>query len=280
MTTFSILINTTDSFQDCWYPFFELFRKYWPDYGGKIYLNTEAKDFFYDNLNILPIKNGLAGGTWSQCLKYALDFIKEDHFLYMQEDYFLHSPVNNDLIQRIFKEFKNNNFDCLHLTDQCNNGPFEKKDEFDEIWEVKKGVQYRISTQAAFWRNSSLKKIVRSWESGWQFEKYGTKRSNYLLDKIMCVNQEKYQKDLDEILPYLFTGIIKGKWKKEVKDLFGKNSIEVNFSKRGFFDGEINTSFCKKISNRISKLPNNIMSLSDHYILKIKVISKGNLNVL
>ena len=58
-SNFSILVNTTDSFSDCWNPFFKLFKKYWPNYGGKIYLNTEIKDFKYEGLNIICIKNKL-----------------------------------------------------------------------------------------------------------------------------------------------------------------------------------------------------------------------------
>ena len=69
---FSILINTTDSFSDCWEPFFKLFCKYWPDYDGKIYLNTETKTFNYKNLNIISVQNGLKNGTWSQCFEYAV----------------------------------------------------------------------------------------------------------------------------------------------------------------------------------------------------------------
>ena len=37
----------------------------------------------------------------------------------MQEDYF-YSDVNNKLINKYFDHFTKNNFDCLRLTDQCN----------------------------------------------------------------------------------------------------------------------------------------------------------------
>ena len=56
---YAILINTTDSFDDCWEPFFKLFKKHWPEFNGKIYLNTETKEFKYSGINIISIKNGL-----------------------------------------------------------------------------------------------------------------------------------------------------------------------------------------------------------------------------
>ena len=53
---YSILINTCDKFDDCWDPFFKLWSLYWTDCSGKIYLNTEYKDYSYPKLNITTIK--------------------------------------------------------------------------------------------------------------------------------------------------------------------------------------------------------------------------------
>ena len=55
---FSVFVNSTDSFEDCWFPFFSLFKTFWPEFGGKIYLNTEAKQFCYPGLRKV-IKRGL-----------------------------------------------------------------------------------------------------------------------------------------------------------------------------------------------------------------------------
>jgi hypothetical protein len=231
---FSILVNSTDSFSDCWLPFFTLFNKFWSDFEGKIYLNTETKSFKYKNLNIISVKSNLRQGSWSECLKYAIDLIEEDSFIYMQEDYFLHSNVNNKLINKYFDFFKNNNFDCLHLTDQCNDGPFIKETTNPNFWEIPKKTRYRASTQAAFWKKKSFINILRPWESGWDFEKFGSNRSNQTLQKIMCVNQDLHNIKSNQLIPYIFTGIIKGKWKNEVKDLFKNNNIIVDFEKRGF----------------------------------------------
>ncbi len=39
----TVFINTSDNFEDCWDPFFKLFRLYWPDCPYKIVLNTEKR---------------------------------------------------------------------------------------------------------------------------------------------------------------------------------------------------------------------------------------------
>ena len=99
MKNYSILINTCDNFEVCWIPFFKLFKKFWPNYKGKIYLNTELKEYQHSGLNIISIKNEKLGKKWSQCLKYALEFIDEEYILYMQEDYFLLILLSFSLFQ-------------------------------------------------------------------------------------------------------------------------------------------------------------------------------------
>lgn len=93
---YSILVNTCDNFEDCWNPFFTLFKKYWSDYAGTIFLNTEYKTYEYSGLTIVPIQGCLKNKyprtkrpTWSQCLKWALESINTDIILYLQEDYFI-----------------------------------------------------------------------------------------------------------------------------------------------------------------------------------------------
>lgn len=233
---FAIFINTTDAFEDCWAPFFKLLKIYWPEYSGRIYLNTEEKSFACEGLDIVCIQSGLTDGSWSKCLDYGIRQIEEDSFIYMQEDYFFHSDVNHDHISELHKVFESSGCDCLHLTDQCTKGPFDRNTFDIRLWAVEKGASYRVSTQAAFWKKESLIKVIRPWETGWEFEQFGTRRSCKLLSHILCVNQDLYTKDATEILPYIFTGIIKGKWKQEVVALFKINEIQIDFSKRGFVE--------------------------------------------
>ena len=272
---YAILINTTDSFDDCWEPFFKLFKKYWPEFNGKIYLNTETKEFKYSGINIISIKNGLLNKPWSTCLHYAINQIEEDYFIYMQEDYFLHKNVNNEELEKLFSLFKNNKLDCLHLTDQCTHGPFNTNTFNENIWEVNKGAKYRVSTQAAFWKKSSILNIIRPWESGWDFEKFASIRSSRTTYRFMCVNQELYQKDFNEILPYIFTGIIKGSWKEEVEPLFNLHNIKINFKERGFVTTRKSTSKIDSIINIIYKFFKNFF-LEKVFFFKNKFYNPPN----
>lgn len=46
-------------------------------------------------------------------------------------------------------------------------------------------------------------------------------------------------------MPYLFTGIIKGKWKSEVEFLFIKHNINIDLNQRGFVKDSKRSSIAK-----------------------------------
>ena len=273
-TNYSILINTTDSFEDCWVPFFTLFKTYWPDYTGKIYLNTETKVFNFPGLNIISIQNNIQTPnirpTWSECLIRALNSIEDEVILYMQEDYFLKDIVKNDLIEKyVLMMQENSAMHCIHLTDQA--VIHEKKSEqFEGLFTVKLKQRYRISCQAALWRKETLKKYLRSYENAWEFEEFGSKRAAIANDDFYMVDKNWVKLNQFEIIPYIFTGIIQGKWFEEVIPLFEKHNIHIDFTRRGFVKDAKPKPLSKKIKEKWKRLPVGIRSSIDLFLLKIK----------
>lgn len=263
LNRYAVFVNTTDSFDDCWVPFFTLFKKYWPNFNGNIYLNTESKSFQFDGLNIISIQNSKfilnKKLTWSECLIGGLKSIDEDIILYMQEDYFLKSNVEFNKVNEIFNIMVKNDIDCIHLTDQNSPGPFQVS-QFKDLWKIDNSALYRVSCQAAFWKKDVLISYIRPYESPWQFEKFGTKRSKKLNHEMFTLNREIYMLSSNEIMPYVFTGIIKGCWKKEVVKLFEVNDIYVDFSRRGFFEDYLPKNFWIRLKNKIIKIPSEIRS--------------------
>jgi len=267
---FSILVNSTDSYEDCWFPFFKLFNQYWSKYTGKIYLNTENKTYVHKDLDIISIKNGLGKGTWSECLICALKFIEEEIILYLQDDYFLRDKVDTDKINELTKLLTANNIDCIHLTDQATSGPF-KKTKFSDIWEIDKFAPNRINCQAALWKKDTLRVCIKTHESAGEFEHYATKRSLFYDHKIFNINTNNYGLGKKEILPYIFTGIVRGKWNKEVIDLSNENNIIIDFSKRGFYKPNLaNPNFLQKLKRFYSSFNSRFRSNID--LLKRRII--------
>lgn len=267
LDSYCILVNTTDTFEDCWLPFFKLFKHFWPAFEGKIYLNTEYKDFNFEGLNITCLKNSEGINkklTWSECLLIALGTIDSENILYLQEDYFFNDFVQAELLNEFYEKFVKLNIDCLHLTDQSTPGPFRETSD-KMIWEIERNAPYRISCQAAFWKKDVLFSYLRSHESAWHFEHYGTKRSTKKNGKFYVVNTNLFGCGKKEVLPYIFTGIIKGKWNEKVKRLFSKHNIEIDYEKRGFYSTITHKkSFIEKIMElKINELKSRLKSQLD-----------------
>ena len=272
MINFSILINSTDSFEDCWIPFFTLFKKYWPNYSGKIYLNTETKDFIFPGLDIICIKNNIDSPnvkiTWSECLVRALNFIDSEIILYMQEDYFIKDFVKDELVNHYGILIENNyKIDCLHITDQ--GPPCGKISNIENLYFIPNKHKDRISCQAAFWRRDVLKEYLRPHESAWNFEWWGSKRASVFSHNFYVIDRNWVKLNSFEIIPYVFTAVIGGKWNKEVVTISTNNNLNINFSNRGFFEPNIK-SFTIRIKLKIKGLPVAIKSYLDLLYSKFK----------
>ena len=251
---FSILVNTTDQYEDCWEPFFKLFKKYWSQFEGNIYLNTETKQFGTPELKISSIQNKLIHKTWSECLRFALNFIEEEIILYLQDDYFLNDFVDQQKIQYYADLMVKEKIDCIHLSPYASKGPFYLT-QYPNLMKFARNAEYKISLQAALWQKSLLKKYLRVHENAAQFERYGTKRA--------WRSQEEIYNYFDllnktSLIPYYSTGIIKGKWNRvAVKQLFEQNDITVDFTRRGYYEGVGNSKpkiTIKKIVSRIRSI--------------------------
>jgi len=274
---FSILVSSTDYYEDCWYPFFKLFKYYWSDYNGKIYLLTEKKDFVYDGLDIFSLKIGYKKKnkpyTWSESLKIALSRIDTPIVLLILDDLFLNRKVNTEKIEQLVGEMLKKNISVIYLTDQSTNGPFEKKGEL--LWKLSQTASNRISALIALWNKEKLKLYLKDHENPWQFEIYGTKRSMYMKDSFYIINPEKYGMNKDPIISHCYpTGITRGKWNREaVENLFYKHNIKINFNKRGFYykqEKSLKQKIISKLDFKrfISNLKSNIQ------LLQLRINSK------
>ena len=233
----TIFVNTSDSFEDCWEPFFKLFKFYWPNCPYPIVLNTETRDYQYLGLDITCSK--VSGGEkkrlgWSECLMRALDAIETPYILYLQEDYFLEAPVRRDLMDDLLGEIKAGGIGAIRLLSTDAIKPLHPTNS-PLILEVDKKTKWRLSLQAALWKKSFLRSLVRKHETPWQLESYGSYRSSRLREKICSVNPVEISKKGSEIFPYTPTGVVAGRWVKDiVVPLFFKHKIELDFSMRGF----------------------------------------------
>jgi hypothetical protein len=254
MSDLTVFINTSDNFDDCWLPFFQLFKHYWPDCPYPIVLNTEKKDFSFPGLHISCSK--VANGEnrrlgWSECLARCLDAINTPYIFYIQEDYFLESAVRTEFFEPFLEELRSGRADVIRIMECGGSGPWRPSSN-PLLWEVDQNAKYRIALQAALWRKSVLRNHIRYHESPWQLEIFGSARARRKPEKIFCVNRDKFSKPDSEIFPYQPTGIVKGQWEQHiVEPLFSKHGISVDFSLRGFYDPALQRQKKPPLINRL-----------------------------
>ena len=252
---FAIYLSTCDSYSDCWIPFISLFTTYWPNYQGVVYLSSEYKDTGELSSRVKPMKICSSRNIsptkripWSLFTRWALEAIPHDIILFLQEDFFLRGPVDEIAIENFVKLMTEHpEIECIHLTDQCGKGSIPSP--FPHLDQMLTKRPYRISCQAALWRKEELLSILRDKENAWEFEIFGSSRSGALGSLYLCVSSDYVQLGGHEIIPYIFTGIIKGKWNREVPALFEAHGITMDFSKRGFFNPK---DYSRGVNNRFN----------------------------
>ncbi|WP_277235154.1 hypothetical protein [Phocaeicola salanitronis] len=268
---YSILVNTCDRFEDCWQPFFKLWSIYWKDCTGRIYLNTEYKDYSYPGINIIPVKGCAAHHiprnqriSWSICLRWALESINTDIVLYMQEDYFLTNKVDNEKVEYYVSLMENNpDITCIQLTSE--GIPATNKSSIDQLYHSDNNYFSYVSCQASLWRKDVLLKLIRDYETAWNFEWWGSKRAKYMGLDFLTVDKNIVKKDGYQIIPYVFTGVIGGKWNKDVVKLFEEHGITMDYTHRGFHSNQKPT-LKKRIKTKRDMLK--IRSLLEIWFLK------------
>lgn len=236
----TILVNSCDSFEDCWHPFFKLLSIYWPQCPHPIVLNTEQKVFAYPGLDVRAsrVAEGWRGQgrlPWSDCLLRCLEQVDTEYLLYLQEDYFLNGPVDQGLIGEFIALMNQQHVPHIRLMELDRHAGHRQSAVHPLLWEIHERADYRLNLQAGLWRRDTLQSYLQPGESAWEFERWGTRRSYQRTDKLLCQSLDHFNARQRFVVPYHPTGIVRGRWyEPAVKSVFAEHGITVDFSKRGF----------------------------------------------
>ena len=162
----------------------------------------------------------------------ALDAIETPYILYLQEDYFLEAPVMADVLESLLADIKALKVGAVRLSGTDGIGPFYDMGS-SLIVEVDKSAKWRLSLQAALWKKSVLRALIRKHEAPSQLESYGSFRTRCLKEKICSVNKRTFSGFDNDVFPYRPTGVVAGRWVVDlVKPLFKKHDINIDFNVR------------------------------------------------
>ena len=165
-------------------PSCDKYNSLWPFTQKEIAKNKILNKLnFYLSTNTLNSKYGETikvgrGKKWGDDILHAIERIDEEYILILLDDLLINEEtIDNDFLEYIVKNLETIDPDFIGLVN------FMKKegDKGDSskyiIKKISKWIPYRCSLMPAIWRKSTLKELVKSSESAWEFEKRGSNRS-------------------------------------------------------------------------------------------------------
>lgn len=230
----TVLVNSCDSYEDTWEPFFKIFKIQWPDCPYPIVLNTESKKYVDEGLNVKCPNN--FGETdkipWGKRLIGVLKSIESEYVIFLLDDFFFTGRVDQDRINECIRwmdEDKSISVFSFRRTHQ----PNIQDGKYPHFERRPQTADYRLNCQAAIWRREKLISYIKPHENPWEWEIYGSIRSSRYKEKFYsAIEDEPYIFQYD-IMKY---GIIRGKWSKTTVDYLESYGIKVDYTKRGFAD--------------------------------------------
>jgi hypothetical protein len=168
----ALVILSWDGYRDMWEPCLTLYRRYWPDCPYPMFLVTESATVADPRVKTLPVGPGLA---WSDGARIAMTALEHTYVLLMLDDFLLSGPVASDVVEARRRDLDRRQGAYLRLVPLPR--PTARVPDCPEIGEHERGVPFRASLQAAFWRRSAFLTLLAPRESCWEFEERASVRS-------------------------------------------------------------------------------------------------------
>ena len=218
----ALLVVSCDRYRDLWVPFFTLLFRYWPDCPYPVFLGSN--DETYPDRRVVPLAVG-ADVDWSTNLKRMLERIPLEGILLLQEDFLIDRRVDTERTRGLIGYAAAKGAACLRLMPIP--GPDNPCADHPEIGEIRKGAEYRVSLQAAWWRKENLAAVLAAGESPWQFEVQGSRRSDTLAAPFLSLRE-----GVDFPLDYYTTAVFRGYWEPGAVALCRREHIPVDLRAR------------------------------------------------
>ncbi|MBR4859650.1 MAG: hypothetical protein IKU08_10765 [Clostridia bacterium] len=235
----TILLTTSDKYSDAWKPFIHFWNINCQKLNFPIVVNSETKVFETDNPDIRTYL-GKPNLPWSKRMLNCLKTIKSKYVLLCLEDYFIRSSVNEEIFNAAFDTMESDeNIGVIQFA-------IDISARYDESVVVnkyfspvpvlktdRKTHNGRIYCVISLYRTDYLKKLLVPTESPWEFEIFGTLRSQYFKEKVYRERVD-HKRCFDYLIqPKYGYGIFRGKWLPKNADLFKEYNIDVDFSNIG-----------------------------------------------
>ena len=255
----TLLVNSCDSYSDCWDGFFALLKIQWKNFSMPVVLNTESLSYDCEGLNVRTLQLYQKGKnpSWGKRLIETLKRIDTKYVLFALDDFYLSSPVREDVLEQCYAAMEKNEkiayFSFLYAPDDK---AVPSKD-FPGFERRTPGAAYTLNCQFALWNREKLLHYVRAHESPWEWELYGSRRTARGDDVFYSLC-----KDAAPVFDYLNGSIVmRGRWyMARVKPLIEQYHLQVDLSRRGSYEEFVQSEqpakrkLLRGIKNRVHKI--------------------------
>jgi len=228
-------VLSCDKYADLWTPFFQLFRRFWPDCPFPVYLVSNR--LRADIASVHPIQVG-DDVSWSDTLAQALRRLDQPYVLLVLDDLFLLKRVPSAEVVALLAWMIGSGANCLRLyppppPDQ----PYDAR-----VGIVSPGTIYRTSTVFSAWRKTTLLELLEPGESAWDFEIAGSARSDRL-GGFYSTRRPAVS---------IVNGVIKGKWRRDALQRVRALGADVDLAARPLMTpGEAALFRLKRVRSRL-----------------------------
>jgi hypothetical protein len=213
----AIVILSFDGYADLWRTMTESVVKNLGELRVPIYLvSNEIETTF-------PGTTGIQTGfdeDWSTSFLVALKKIREEYLLILLDDMPLLSKPN---LIHVTDCFNLMNFSSLVSLQPRSVRRIRKNNQQHGYWYEFTAQDSYTANVFGFWRNSMLREILRTGESSWDFEVYGSKRLNEIGKSGALIN---------DLFKYAHL-VEKKEWVKNISQLNSGHHLKLNLSSRG-----------------------------------------------
>jgi hypothetical protein len=226
----AVLVVSCDKYADLWKPFFECFKRFWPDCPFNVYLMSNKKP-----LDVAGVKNILTGDdlSWSDSMLAGINQLKEEYVLLFLDDLFLYKAVDTGEILRLVNWAVESKADYLRMNPMYNKAdtPFN-----ESVGIISKNGIYRTSTVMSMWKKTVLTSLLKPGESAWDLEVRGAARSD-IYDGFYAAWNNNF--------PIINT-VIKGKWSRRALKKMRSLNITIDLASRKVMTAKEETVYSLK----------------------------------
>ena len=217
-----ILVLSCDKNEDTFEPFHHCIEKYYPNHPEIIYATETIKNPYYKTIcHKEPLEK------WSKRIRETLNEIDDDQILTIMDDQFIRNLVDVERIEYLKTQLKGN------IAMFGFEKSYDEKDEETDVIGMKKrqhGASYEVTINCGLWQKDKLIDVLKGEHNPWDIE---FRQDNCGYD--YYINSGEYIIDWGYVT-WIYCGICKGKWCREVIPFFEKEGIVVDYNKRGFCD--------------------------------------------